>query len=215
MVSFSTLEDAWGTSNLNNFHAKDDLRLKKKKSRKMDPLCELYGKRFSEISKPYDTMANDEFGNNFSSYNKNDASRNSKNSNTNKNSRQQEYYPLELDEYSSFASVKGMDNMDDDSYLENALENINLKQSPNGIIDDEDEDVTIKLDDHNKINTLDTNKFNVASTIREIDHSKDNIIETMKDSNYLDFGLYISSGIILIFLFEQILQLGIKMKINN
>lgn len=202
-VSFSTLEDAWGSPFSTNDKTKVENSKRKQNSSKKnkDPLCELYGKRYSKISKSYTDMDNDDFSNNFASYDKNKTSRSMKNTTTGNNNRQ-EYYPIELDEYSSFASVKAIENIDDDEYLDNALDKISNENQSELLTSptiNEDTDC-----DDDEIEDIPETKSNskVVNSIR----SDDNEI------NYLDFGLYITSGIMLIFMMEQFIQLGLKMK---
>jgi hypothetical protein len=194
-VYFSTLDDAWG--NHNNF----PIEKKKRKDKSSDdtnkdPLCELYGKRYSKVSKPY--SSNDDFENNFAEYDKNPYNKNMINKNTNQN--RQEYYPIELDEYSSFASVKAIENADDEDYLLNALDKVN--KTDKNFKEDEEE---------NNEGICENEIDNPSNSKNKIKTSTDNN-EIINDDNYLDLGLFATSGIILIFMMEKILQLGIMMK---
>lgn len=212
-VSFSTLEDAWGNNFSTNDKVKND-NIKRKKNK--DPLCELYGKRYSKVSKSYSDMGNDDFSNNFASYNKNSTSRSMKNPKTGNNTRQ-EYYPIELDEYSSFASVKAIENIDDDEYLDNALD----KLSNNN--DDQNELLSHSVTVPNEDDDCSDNENPVpVAPVAPVVHIKEehtnknktdnHIVSDDNEINYLDFGLYVTSGILLIFMMEQFIQLGLKMK---
>ncbi len=209
MISFSTLEDAWGINTYSQ--NKDNVKSGKNKKKTVDPICELYGKRYSKVSKPYsaaqsmNTSLNDS-----EKYNKNEYSTNMKDRKINKDNaamtNHKEYYPIELDEYSSFASAKELDSQDDDDYLTNALEDMDNNQ------------IEHIMETNNSNNNELDNDSDDDSEIPKRVQSKE-IVKTQSkklnntiDEKYLDLGLYISSGILLIFMMEQILRLGMKMK---
>jgi hypothetical protein len=217
MISFSTLEDAWGV----NMQSQNNVK-SSKKNKVVDPICELYGKRYSKVSKPYSSAQPMSEGlNNSEKYSKNEYSSNMKNrkkNNTN-SSNHKEYYPIELDEYSSFASAKEMDSQDDDDYLTNALEDMDNNQIENSatelnskfnndVFDNEVEN------DYNEFKDDDADNDEIPQRVAQktiIKKNKKKLNNTI-DEKYLDLGLYISSGILLIFMMEQILRLGMKMK---
>jgi hypothetical protein len=229
-IFFSTLEDAWG----NNNYPIEKRKKKCKPKKSADPLCELYGKRYSKISKPYLEMANDnEYQNNFDKYSE-DLSLTSmnKNNSSSVSNNKQDYYPLELDEYSSFASINAIETADDDEYLVNALDKVTNYSSANYQRDQQTPTNTLNLTDYDSDSDTETNipeadsaiqKTNKVDVLKPSDkkeiiqlHNENDLVSKLADSrsdtNYLDFGLYISSGIMLIIMMEKILQLGMLMK---
>jgi hypothetical protein len=186
-IFFSTLEDAWGR---NDYPIE---KQQKTSNNTKNPLCELYGKRYSKISKPI-LENEDNISINFAKYDENEIL-----PNTHQLQHQpvqqtpskkiNNYYPIELDEYSDFASIKAIDNEDDDKYLNNALKKHNIIDTPKNIVqEDIEEDNEDNDDSNNNQNQL--------------------TIKPENDDNYLDLGLFVTSGIIIIFMMEKILQLG-------
>ncbi len=217
-IYFSTIEDAWG--NVNNYPLEKKNKSKSKNVNKTkEPLCELYGKRYSKVSKPF--SSNDDFDNNFAEYDKNPYNKNMINKNTKQN--RQEYYPIELDEYSSFASVKAIENADDEDYLLNALNKTETNQKENLVLNrnldnlehnKEDSEDESDDDSDNGENYNNQKKNSNAKVIKNkpISEHKEKINDSINDENYLELGLFATSGILLIFMMEKIFQLGLLMK---
>jgi hypothetical protein len=217
-IFFSTLEDAWG----NNNYPIEKRKKKCKPKKSIDPLCELYGKRYSKISKPYLEMENDnEYQNNFENYSKikniPEVDNADMSSTRIRNTNKQEYYPLELDEYSSFASVNAIETADDDEYLVNALDKVtnysNHQQTSNNTLNLTNYDEESESDSETeKEKDLKEIKCKTLKQKESLSLNEKTDTKLLNDTNYLDFGLYISSGIMLIIMMEKILQLGMLMK---
>lgn len=183
-TNYSTLEEAWG----GNFVNKSG---KKKKSRYVqDPLCDLYAKKNLKSRKPYGDDAIDDGM--YALYNKNASSRSMLPQTDSVQSvpRASKYKPINVDGIEDDVhDAQPID--DDDAYLERYL----------------DEEAA---DAGTAAAAMASSSKRRAIEAYDVHQSRRMEIEMDKDK-LIDLGLYISSGILMIFTMEQILQLGMRM----
>ena len=184
-TNYSTLEEAWGTNFVNNKGSK------KKKKFVQDPLCDLYAKKNLRMRKPYsdDVEPSGVDDSMYGLFNKNFSSRNTT-AGGSKMARTPQYKPVAIDGIDSDThDAVAID--DDDAYLEKYL----------------DEDAAAVAVD-NEISQVQRRRQ--AAYLRDQEQARRLEAELDRDK-LIDLGLYIASGILMIFTMEQVLQLGIRM----
>jgi hypothetical protein len=158
---------------------------KKKKKFVQDPLCDLYAKKSLRMRKPYsdDVEPSGVDDSMYGLFNKNFSSRNTTNQGS-KMARTPQYKPVVVDGFDSDThDAVAID--DDDAYLEKYL----------------DEDAAAAIEStQNRRHTYARSQEQARQLDAELDRDK-----------LIDLGLYIASGILMIFTMEQVLQLGIRM----
>jgi hypothetical protein len=181
--SYSTLEEAWG----GNFINKGG-KQKKKTRFVQDPLCDLYAKKNLRTRKPYgdDTEPQGVDDSLYGLYNKNSTSRTTKDSKQNITVRTPQYKPINVEGVDEETHDAGQVD-DDDAYLERYLD---------------ENDTSAILSEKRLRRQYAVDRDNFQSRQLEADIDKDKLI---------DLALYISSGILMIFTMEQVLQLGMRM----
>lgn len=267
---YASLEDAWGT----NFD-KDIKKKKSKKESKSDPLCELYGKRYKKIKKPFhtkdsDMMESDYFNkvhsfngekdkNMYSGYRDDDFSRlvddgrhatnglilddnNGKcidTYSTSKKSKKQrllqkqvrfeiepededdlylqQAIPDEEHEYNNqdFDETVGNTNQHDfDRIYSNVYDETDdevVEDELNHISEEASHSSSSKSSDKSMSRLIEEEVHN-NSYLNALQHKNNNNVHFVDERQYLDLLMYIFSGIILIFMMEQFIQIGIRMK---
>lgn len=189
-TNYSTLEEAWG----GNFVNKSG---KKKKSRYVpDPLCDLYAKKNLKSRKPYGDDGVDDGM--YALYNKNASSRSMLPQVDSVQSvpRASKYKPINVDGIEDDVhDAQPID--DDDAYLERYL----------------DEEAVEREAMASAAASASANaSASKRRTLEAYDMYQSRRMEADMDKDKLiDLGLYISSGILMIFTMEQILQLGMRM----
>lgn len=225
-TNYTSLEDAWGADfdkEVSNTHKKGS---KKKKKSVNDPLCELYGRRHQKPKKPFSARKSSKYASH------------KQNSTPDMN----QYYGFSDDEtypeYEAKLPIKDVrfkssnpcspsymndDDDDDDEYLDNAIieeETKKFQKIFSNVYDESDDEVQVEGEDavvppvppkHTEEDTI-----RLISTIIEREFKKYNLdpnVECFVDERqYLDLVMYTLSGIILIFMMEQFIQIGMKLK---
>lgn len=260
---YTSIEDAWGKDFSNDYKAE-----KKKKSKKTDPLCDLYSKRYKKIRKPFyakdsDMMENDYFNkvhsfkgekdtNMYNGYKDDDFTRlvNEERQQTNnmiigeegqcvdtyatakykkkskkaKKSVKFQIEPEDEDDLYLQQAVSIDEEEDDDSgSRQNFDDIINTNQGSfdriySNVYDETDDELVeeelsdVKEESCSKsLSQLIEDEINKNTHLKSL-QKRSNTISVVDERQYLDLLMYIFSGIILIFIMEQFIQIGIRMK---
>jgi hypothetical protein len=202
-TNYSTIDEAWG----NSFSGKN---MSKKKKKVAEPICDLYDKKSLKSRKPYMDDQVDPYeyhGEVFGPYDKVKFSRTTKprdNECARVQQARRKFKPVTVekmeDEYSAVADP---DIDDDDSYFQKAV----IGGSSRG--EDEDSELDFAEDE-----TLvkEEPRGRGDRKVKDISPSVSMKYTTEQRERLFDFGLYIGSGIMLIIILEQILQLGMRMR---
>lgn len=231
-TSYTTLEEAWG----DDFTKKN----KKKSSQPKDPLCQLYGRKYQKAKKPFlDKSVEVTNGKNYKTTGMSSRNRyfgyNDENMSDNKESECIQHNKKRTSVKSKRNSKKkgvrfNIETEDDDDvYLYNAIkdeeilneqdfhdddidfeEMNNVKQFYDDVYEESDnedydlpenEDPTVDIEEEQVYFNPSSNKKNLYCSNQYKD-----------ERQYFDLIIYILSGIILIFMMEQFIQIGMRLK---
>jgi hypothetical protein len=200
-TNYSTIDEAWG----NSFGGKG---LSKKKKKVADPICDLHDKKSQKSRKPYMDEQVDPYeyhGEVFGPYDKVKFSRTTKpreNECARVQQARRKFKPVTVekmeDEYSAVAEP---DVDDDDSYFQKAVLGGSRGDDEESDVDFNEEETPIKEDSRDRKGRA--SESSVVATTKATSDQRERLF---------DFGLYIGSGIMLIIILEQILQLGMRMR---
>lgn len=204
-------------ASLDEVYGKDFNKKKKKSKKKLkQPLCNYYSRQYKKNSEekdePYTIMSNDRVNNfaNYDQYSKKftgDDNRYSK-----KNRREPEEHQLLIDEDDEHDYFDKLYKGHEFKALENTNGN-NLMGYEKDMDDDDDSDddePTMRL--NRGINTDTLGQVNEYQRNRTRPLYEVGTPDYEEDKNYLDFGLYLISGVLLIFILEQFVQIGLLLK---
>ena len=218
-TNYTSLEDAWGS----NFEVGSAGKKHRKKKGSVDPLCELYGRRNRKAKKPFSTSRNK--ASKFASY-KNQAPED-----------MNQYYGYSDDDMPSTHPARMKDTQflgqfengtcestsqpyaddgEDDEYLENAViqeESNDFKKIFSNVYDESDDEV--QMERAQPVASEDDDLRSISRLIEE-EFRKYNFNSNpqcfVDERQYLDLVMYTLSGVILIFMMEQFIQIGMKLK---
>jgi hypothetical protein len=191
-TNYSTLDEAWGNGSF-------ERAITKKKKKTVDPLCELYKKKAVKPKKPFQEADIDPYsykGDLYGPHSKVSYSRTLKPQDEPICKPRKQVKPVvSIDGGTIYAGTdEPLNEDDDDLYLANALE----ARSASSEVSEDDEQ---QMKASNMDRYLKSRGSNM--TIETDYNTRD---------KFVDFGLYIASGVMLIFMMEQVLQLGMRMK---
>lgn len=226
-TSYTSLEDAWGS----NFDVEQKKPKKKSKSSKSsDPLCELYGKRYKKARKPYTATKE---RSRYTAYRGGVDT-------TNYHGFRDD--PTQLAEFENdmdqvrfetgtcvdTSSPPNAHDDEDDEYLHNAIideestENRDFKKIFSNVYDESEDEITSEEmpENTNAADSISCSKLSKSITQMvedEIKHNKAlHQLEMEKcfvdERQYLDIIMYTLSGVIVIFMMEQFIQIGMRLK---
>lgn len=222
-TSYTSLEDAWGS----NFDVVERKRAKRIKP--IDPLCELYSRKNRKSKKPYST-SNQNKHSKYSMYTRKHVSDMNKyygyadEDHTKKADIQDAQFlgSFESGECASIKSPKRYINEEydeDDAYLESAVveeESEKFKKIFSNVYDESDDEVQMEEESPNHKITVESQDCRSISQIIEEELHRYNFNPNQNcfvdERQYLDLVMYTLSGIILIFMMEQFIQIGMKLK---
>lgn len=218
-TNYTSLEDAWGS----NFEVVNTGKKHRKKKGSVDPLCELYGRRNRKAKKPFSTDR--QKPSRFASY-KNRVPED-----------MNQYYGYSDDDMPATRSAKPKDTPflgqfesgvcesvtqpygddgEDDEYLENAViqeESTDFKKIFSNVYDESDDEVQMECEPRV---TSERDDLRSISRLIEEEFQKYNFNPNREcfvdERQYLDLMMYTLSGVILIFMMEQFIQIGMKLK---
>lgn len=193
-----------------------DFNKKKKKSKKKlkQPLCNYYARQYKENSEqndePYTIMSNDRVNNyaNYDQYSKNFTGDNNKYSKKNRRTPEEHKVLIdEDDEYDYF----------DKLYKGHEFKALERTNGNNLMGYEKDEDSDDSDDDEPRMRINRDVKTDTLGQVNEYQRRTRPLYQVgtpdyEEDKNYLDFGLYLISGVLLIFILEQFVQIGVILK---
>lgn len=192
-----------------------DFNKKKKKSKKKlkQPLCSYYARQYKKNQatkdEPYDIVGNDRVNNyaNYDMYNKEftgDDNRYAK-----KNRKKPRDNKLYIDEDEEFDYFDKLYNTHEFKSLESTDGQNLMGYEKDEEDSDSDEEPRMRIDRSIHTDTLGLPNDSIRRTrpIYQVGTP-----EYEEDKNYLDFGLYLISGVLLIFILEQFVQIGVILK---
>ena len=190
-----------------------DFNKKKKKSKKKlkQPICNYYARQYkkAEEDEPYTIQSNDRV-NNYADYEQHSADftgRRNKYAESNREEPRDQKLYVDVDEETDYFDklyktheFKALENTDGSNFM---------GYQKNDDDDDDDDDEREYIDRNIKTDTLGLPNDHIRRTrpLYEVGTP-----EYQEDKNYLDFGLFLISGVLLIFILEQFVQLGMILK---
>ena len=196
-VNYASLDEVFGS----DFNKK-----KKKKTKKIkQPACNYYARRYEKTSDNGESsIQSNDVVNNYAGYSVNDHSNelNVENNVYGENNRKaQEKHQVYIDDEEEMDYFDKLYKSHEFKPLESTdgYHLMDYKKAD----EDEEDDVKPKINRRIKTDTIGPSNMLLMD---------DNINKYEEDKNYLDFGLYLISGILLIFILEQFVQLGMLMK---
>lgn len=213
-TSYSTLEEAWGES----LPPKKSVKQRSKAPK--DPLCDLYSRRLAKVKKPYmgglgrsDELIDDAFTYDdqfYAPYARASGSRKNATSRPPRASRGGEPIkapalpPMTLDGTGDIDLDALPD--DDDVYFERALDKRLINES-----DDWQDTVSVAESESSMPPAVATAPTTKPAPL-PVTPPPSPPRRSSRD-RLMDFGLYVASGVLLLFLLEQIFQMGMRMKL--
>lgn len=221
-TNYTTIEEAWG--------APISVQKRRRAPRGLppaDPLCDLYNKRGEKVKRPYSVDSNSDPGMALAPYNRAHVGRTQPSassgydsiqmhsSNAGRDNHAASYRPIVANTSEDIHHSHHYQ-FDDDAYFDRALsEDIPGRQGSRLIAYDEP-DHHDSLPNHLEHMTPDipVPVSAPASATGPVTTTQIAVgaAPTSSNEKLLDFGLYIISGVLMIFTMEQILQLGMRMK---
>lgn len=218
-TSYSTLEEAWGVTNN-----------KKKKSKSKE--CELYDRKSSEVSKPFKKkisskeatkyknmmlLDEDEYDEDYEKYfGYHDSRRFSRSSEPRPGHRKNHQISKKKN-----LKIDPVNNTYDSDFEEEMIEEEEYEDEVPFVFEEEDDDNYLSQRVAEKRPLRRRRQYKMLPPPAEEDEYESSedikpIVKSSKDSvdidNILDLSIYTLSGIILIFILEQFVQLGIKLR---
>ena len=206
----ASLEEVYGPS----FNKKKKKRSKKKKQ----PLCNYYARQYKKSNRdePYTIQSNDSI-NNYAQYNIDDYNvelTGKKNKYRSDNRYEPKEFKLYVDDEEEHDYFDKLYNSHEFKPQERTNGN-NLMRYERDEDSDEDSDEELEKEQINRRMRTDTmgRSNNMPLTpMKSTPLYERNGKDYEPDQNYLDFGLYLISGVLLIFILEQFVQLGMILK---
>jgi hypothetical protein len=206
-------------ASLEEVYGKDFSKKKKKSKKKLkQPLCNYYSRQYKKNSEldnqEYNVIGNDKVNNhaNYNQYSKKFTGDDNKYSKKNRQEpEEQKLYIDKEDEYDYFDKLykghefKSLENTDGGNLME-------YQKDDDDESDEEDEPI-LRID--REINTDTLGEVNQYKRKRTRPLYEVGTPDYEEDKNYLDFGLYLISGVLLIFILEQFVQIGVLLKKNR
>ena len=206
-------------ASLEEVYGKDFNKKKKKKIKKLkQPLCNYYARQHKKNQEnkdePYTIMSNDRVNNyaNYDQYSKEftgDDNRYAK-----KNRKKPRDHKLYIDEDEEYDYFDKLYNTHEFKALENTDGTNLMGYKKDEDSDSEDDETRMQIERNIETDTLGLPNEYERRTRPLYEQG---MPEYEEDKNYLDFGLYLISGVLLIFILEQFVQIGVilKEKKNN
>lgn len=207
-VNYSSLDEVFGS----DFNKKKKKKTKKERKPK-DAACNYYARRYDKNNdKDLDKIQSNDIINNYSGYGVNDyapkltGEKNMYTENNRDANQKYEYYIDDEEEMDYF----------DKLYKSHEFEPLqktdgnNLMNYDNQEDENEDEDGLYRKPVIKR--QIKTDTLARSNTMLLGNKELEELRKYQEDQNYLDFGLYLISGILLIFILEQFVQLGMLMR---
>lgn len=212
-VNYASLDEVFGS---------DFCKTKKERKKKLkQPSCNYYARKYDENVEKLKNYPGHDAVNNYSNYSMN----NDLEDEVNKDNRYSEKKRRAQQKYQLYVDNEEELDYFDRIYKEHEFKGLQSNDGNNimnykGEIEEDDEIEEPLLRRPIKTDTLGRpNKMvlrrRYPSLKQDFDTYYDNRYEYVQDKNYLDFGLYLISGILLIFIMEQFVQIGMNMKKKN
>jgi len=210
-TNYTTIEEAWGGSSQKNRNGKAAAAAAAR-PRATDPLCDLYNKRSEKMKRPYAEVAPNSDSLTLATYNKVPYA--------GRTLQQQQqpsgnlrgaalppasYRPITVNTSEDIYDANRMHDIEDDAYFERALgEDVPGRHGSRLVAYDSPvEEAPARPPSPPAAVVAKEAPKSIVSQIKE---------QTSAHDKLLDFGLYIISGMLMIFTMEQILQLGMRMR---
>ena len=224
MSAYATINEAYGK----DFKKKKE---KKDKKKKKQSACHYYAQRYAKSQKGAETLDIGGLDNTdiYSNYDKNapnkaydlyanrqDFIKANKDSLEDCNIKEEQDYFEKLYAEHDFRPIMSNDgnnlmNVEPTQYEEIKYDN-SIKR---GIESNMNDDLNYETDDESIATSLEVKPPTVKNEVKEEKPSNGSDAKYESDKNYMDLGLYLISGILLIFILEQFVQIGIMMKDNR
>ena len=210
-TNYTTIEEAWGGSSQKNRNGKAAAATR---ARPTDPLCELYNKRSEKMKRPYAEVAPNSDSLTLATYNKVPYSgRTMQQQQPSGNLRgaalpPASYRPITVNTSEDIYDANRMHDIEDDAYFERALGDDVPGRHGSRLVayDSPAAEEAPARQPSTPVAPAVVAKEATKSIVSKIKE------QTSAHDKLLDFGLYVISGMLMIFTMEQILQLGMRMR---
>ena len=214
-TNYTTIEEAWGGSSQKNRNGKAGAA--SERPRATDPLCDLYNKRSDKMKRPYAEVAPNSDSLTLATYNKVPyAGRTMQSASPSASSGNlrgaalppASYRPITINTSEDIYDANRMHDIEDDAYFERALGDDVPGRHGSRLVayDVPAAEEAPARQPSTPVAPAVVAKEATRSIVSKIKE------QTSAHDKLLDFGLYVISGMLMIFTMEQILQLGMRMR---
>lgn len=248
-TSYTTLEEAWG----DDFRKQTKSRQLLSQNKKQDPLCQLYGRKYQKMRKPFlDKSTEIKNGKNYKTtgissrnryfgYNDDNIEDHNKSECIQHNKKRSSIKSKKKGNGSSSKNKGVRFNIetedDDDIYLHNAIKDeeiLNEQEFDDELIefeemnnvrkfysdvyeesDDEDYDLPEPETNNHLVDVEEENMIYNRSLHNNYNKKSSYCNQYKDERQYFDLIIYMLSGIILIFMMEQFIQIGMRLKVST